>query len=85
LCWGLPPAQARVYAAGFGVVEERAEDAQVNLVLTNQAGAAPGVVPDPLQTIEAQAEDIIDVVPGSVLVASSNTRKPCSLHAAYWA
>jgi len=54
----------KVYAAGFGVVEERAEDAQINLVVMNQVGASPGVVPDPVQTIEAQAEDIIDIVPG---------------------
>jgi len=57
----------KVYAAGFGVVEERAEDAQVNLVLMNQAGASSGVVPDQLQTIKAQAEDIIDIVPAGNL------------------
>ncbi|MBI3244670.1 MAG: hypothetical protein HYZ49_20520 [Chloroflexi bacterium] len=53
----------KVYAAGYGVVEERAEGAQVNLVLLNQTNAAPGVVPGALQTIEAQAEDIIDIAP----------------------
>ncbi len=54
----------KVYAANFGIVEERAEDEQANLVLSNRTDAQPGTVPEPLSTIEAQAEDIIDVVPG---------------------
>jgi hypothetical protein len=36
----------------------------VNLVLASRADAAPGAIPGSLQTIEAQAEDIIDAVPG---------------------
>jgi hypothetical protein len=54
----------KVWAAGFGIVEDRSDDGKVNLVLLNRANAAPQVVPDSLQTIEAQAEDIIDIVPG---------------------
>lgn len=54
----------KVYAANFGIVEERAEDEQVNLVLLNRTDAKPGNVPEPLDTLEAQAEDIIDFVPG---------------------
>jgi hypothetical protein len=54
----------KVYAANFGIVEERADDEQGNLVLSNRTDAQPGTVPEPLSTIEAQAEDIIDVVPG---------------------
>jgi len=54
----------KIYAANFGIVEERAEDELANLVLYNRADAQPGTVPESLSTIEAQAEDIIDVVPG---------------------
>jgi hypothetical protein len=54
----------KVDVANFGIVESRAEDEQVNLVLLNRTDAQPGTVPEPLSTIEAQAEDIIDVVPG---------------------
>ncbi|HEY3228517.1 MAG TPA: hypothetical protein VGJ87_04805, partial [Roseiflexaceae bacterium] len=54
----------KVWAAGFGIVEDRSDDGKINLVLLNRANAAPQVVPDSLQTIEAQAEDIIDIVPG---------------------
>jgi hypothetical protein len=54
----------KVWAAGFGIVEDRSDDGKVNLVLLNRANAAPQAVPDSLQTIEAQAEDIIDLVPG---------------------
>jgi hypothetical protein len=54
----------KVYAADVGIVEERADDEQINLVLTIRADAKPGIVPEPLTAIEAQAEDIIDSVPG---------------------
>jgi hypothetical protein len=54
----------KIYAAGFGIAEDRSDDEQVNLVLFNAATAAPRPVPGALQTIEAQAEDIIDSVPG---------------------
>jgi hypothetical protein len=54
----------KVYAANFGIVEDRAEDEQVNLVLLNRTDAKPGHVPEPLSTMEVQAEDIIDVAPG---------------------
>jgi hypothetical protein len=54
----------KVYAPDFGIIEERAEDEQVNLVLFNRTDATPGHMPDPLDTLEAQAEDIIDIVPG---------------------
>ncbi|MFN8454789.1 MAG: hypothetical protein U0401_08995 [Anaerolineae bacterium] len=54
----------KVYAANFGIVEDRAEDEQVNLVLFQRSDAKPGNVPEPLQTLEAQAEDIMDVAPG---------------------
>jgi hypothetical protein len=54
----------KVYAANYGITEDQAEDEQVNLVLFNRTDAKPGGIPEPLSTIEAQAEDIIDVVPG---------------------
>ncbi len=54
----------KVYVANFGIVEDRADDEQVNLVLFDRTDAKPGTVPEPLSTIEAQAEDITDVVPG---------------------
>jgi hypothetical protein len=54
----------KVYAADFGIVEERADDEQINLVVSIRTDAKPGIVPEPLSTIEVQAEDIIDSVPG---------------------
>jgi len=54
----------KVYVADFGIVEERADDEQINLVLSIPTDAKPGAVPEPLTTLEAQAEDIIDSVPG---------------------
>jgi len=54
----------KIYAANFGIVEERAADELANLVLYNRTDAQPGTVPEPLSSIEAQAEDILDVVPG---------------------
>jgi hypothetical protein len=53
----------KVYAAGFGIVEERDGVERVNLALFTKSESAQGIVPDALQTIEAQAEDIIDIVP----------------------
>ena len=54
----------KVNAANFGIVEERAEDEQVNLAWLNRTDAKSGNVPEPLNTIEVQAEDIIDLAPG---------------------
>lgn len=54
----------KVYAANYGIVEEQAPDERLNLVWFNRAGVASGSVPQALSTIEAQAEDIFDVVPG---------------------
>jgi len=54
----------KVYAADFGIVEERADDEQINLVLSIRTDAKPGSVPESLNTLEVQAEDIIDAVPG---------------------
>jgi hypothetical protein len=54
----------KIWAAGFGIVEDRSDDGKVNLVLFDRADAAPRVVPGSLQTIEAQAEAIIDAAPG---------------------
>jgi hypothetical protein len=54
----------KVYAANFGIVEDRAEDEQDNLVLFNRTDAKPGTVPESLDSIEVQAEDIFDLVPG---------------------
>ncbi|HEU5011024.1 MAG TPA: hypothetical protein VFT66_00680 [Roseiflexaceae bacterium] len=55
----------KLYASGFGIVEDRSsDDEKVSLVVVNRADAAPGTVPTSLQTIEAQAEAIIDDVPG---------------------
>jgi hypothetical protein len=56
--------EQKVYVAGFGLVEDRAGDENVHLVLWNAAGVAPRDIPGALQTIEAQAEDIFDNVPG---------------------
>src|SRR5262249_45243659 len=53
----------KVYAANYGIVQERAEDELDNLVLSIRMDAAQGTVPEPLSTIEAQAEDIFDIVP----------------------
>jgi len=53
----------KIYAANFGIVESGAEDEKVNLVWLNRPDAKPGSVPEPLNTIEVQAEDIIDLVP----------------------
>lgn len=54
----------KIYAAGFGVVEAETDGEKVVLVLLDRADAAPGAVPASLQNIEAQAEAIIDDVPG---------------------
>jgi len=54
----------KIYAANYGITEEQAEDELSDLVLFDRADAKPGAVPEPLTTIEAQAEDIIDLVPG---------------------
>jgi hypothetical protein len=54
----------KVYVADFGIVEDRAEDEHDNLVLFSPTDATPGNVPAPLSTIEAQAEDIGDLLPG---------------------
>jgi hypothetical protein len=54
----------KVYVAGFGMVEDRAGDENVHLVLLNSATVTPHDIPSPLQNIEAQAEDVIDSVPG---------------------
>ena len=53
----------KIWAMGFGIVEDRSDDGKVNLVLFNRADATPLAVPGPLQTIEAQVEDIIDLAP----------------------
>jgi hypothetical protein len=55
----------KVNAANYGIVESRAEDEQVNLILLNRTDAKPGTVPEPLSTIEVQAEDIMDVAPSA--------------------
>jgi hypothetical protein len=55
--------ESKVYVKGFGIVEEREGNEQVNLALFIKSETAAGTVPEPLQTIEAQAEDIIDIVP----------------------
>jgi hypothetical protein len=54
----------KVYAANFGIVEERAEDEQTNLVLYNRTDAQPGTMPEPVSTIDAQAQDIKEVLTG---------------------
>jgi len=43
---------------------DEAGDEEVNLVMFNRADAKPGNVPESLSKIEAQAEDIIDIMPG---------------------
>ena len=54
----------KVNAANYGVVESRAEDKQASLVWLNRTDAKSRPVPEPLATLEAQAEDIMDVAPG---------------------
>jgi hypothetical protein len=54
----------KIYAANFGIVESGAEDEKVNLVWLNRTDAKPGNVPEPLNTIEVQTEDIITSVSG---------------------
>lgn len=54
----------KVYAADFGIIEDRADDEQVSLVLFSRADAKAGAVPEPLAAIEAQAEDIFDIAGG---------------------
>ena len=54
----------KVDVANFGIVESRAEDEQVNLVWLNRTDTKPGTVPAPVSTIEAQVQDIFDMVPG---------------------
>jgi hypothetical protein len=54
----------KVNVADFGIVESQAEDEQVTLVLLNRTDAKPGNVPEPLSTMEVQAEDILDIAPG---------------------
>ncbi|MFN8489622.1 MAG: hypothetical protein U0350_18705 [Caldilineaceae bacterium] len=54
----------KVHVAGWGIVEDRAEDEKTSLVLFHHGAAKPQAVPEALQTIEAQAEDIIDNAPG---------------------
>jgi len=54
----------KVNVANFGIVESRATDEQVTLVLLNRTDAKPGNVPEPVSAMEVQAEDILDVVPG---------------------
>ncbi|MFN8566890.1 MAG: hypothetical protein U0Z44_05065 [Kouleothrix sp.] len=62
----------KIYAANFGIVEESASDERSNLVLYLRADAQPQAVPTPLTTIEAQAEDIIDVVAAGSWGQASN-------------
>ena len=56
--------EIKVYAANFGIVVDQSTDDELKLVLLNRTDAKPGSVPEALTTIESQAEDIIDVVPG---------------------
>ncbi len=55
--------ESKVYAAEFGIVEEREGNEHVNLALFSRSETATGNVPEALQTIEAQAEDIVDIAP----------------------
>jgi hypothetical protein len=54
----------KVYAANFGIIEDSADDEQLNLVLFNPTGARPGTVPEQLAALEAAAEEIFDVSAG---------------------
>lgn len=51
------------YAANFGLVESQNDEEQLHLVLANRSDAAAGDIPQPLNVIEAQAEDLIDILP----------------------
>ena len=53
----------KIYAAGFGIVEDSADDELLNLVMFQRADSKPGSVPELLLTVEGQAEDIFDVAP----------------------
>jgi hypothetical protein len=54
----------KVWAAGYGIVQDQSGGETVDLVLASQADAPPRAIPDSLQTNEARAKDIIAVVPG---------------------
>ncbi|MFN8444075.1 MAG: hypothetical protein U0175_25055 [Caldilineaceae bacterium] len=51
------------YVADFGLVESQNDEEQLHLVLANRNDAAAGDIPQPLNVIEAQAEDLIDILP----------------------
>ncbi len=52
----------KVWAQGYGIVEDQSGEEILHLVLAGRTDAAAQLLPAPLQTIEAQAEDIIDIV-----------------------
>jgi hypothetical protein len=54
----------KVWAPGYGIVEDQSGQEILHLVLVTRTDAAARPLPGPLQTIEAQAEDIIDIVGG---------------------
>jgi hypothetical protein len=59
------PTEYKVNAAGWGIVESRGQGELFHLVWLNRTDAKPGTAPNSLSVMEAQAEDIFDVVPGS--------------------
>jgi hypothetical protein len=54
----------KIWARGYGNVEDQSGEETLHLVLASRTDAPARPVPGPLQTIEAQAEDIIDIVGG---------------------
>jgi len=55
--------ELKVYALGFGQVEQRETGARSHLALYNRVNAPFGHVPDALDSIESLAEDVLDAVP----------------------
>lgn len=52
----------KVYAASYGILEERSEDGTVTLVLANRSSTPVREVPEALQTAETKAEAIFDAL-----------------------
>jgi hypothetical protein len=55
----------KVYAAGWGQVEVREDEAQLNLAMLNRVKAPFGTLPGALDFIESHAEKIMDATPKS--------------------
>lgn len=59
------------YVTDFGLVASQNDEETLQLVLALPSDAPTGTIPRPLNTIEAQAEDLIDILPGGNWTAIS--------------